>query len=91
MLVDLVDTLIVFKGVKGFFHEGDRLRLLLVRLAILLAAVELNCLSLDNLSDYMSKQLVSRSDLWISKVGRGCSTLRLSLFWFLGMSHELPE
>jgi len=91
LLVDFVDPLIVLKGVKGFFHKGDCLYLVLVRLPILPAAVELNCLGLYNLSDYMSKQLVSRSDIWISKVGRGYSTLRLCLLRFLGTSPEMPE
>ena len=91
LLVDFVDPLMVFKGVKGFFHEGNCFQLVFVCLPILPAGVELNGPGLGNSSDYMSKQLVFRSDIWISKVGRECSTLRLCLLRFLGMTPEIPE
>ena len=91
LLVGFVYPLIVFKGVRCLFHEGDCFQLIFIPLPILLAAVELNWLGLGNSPAYMSKLLVFRSDIWISKVGRGYSTLRLCLLRFLGMSPEMPE
>ena len=91
MLGDFVYPLIVFKGVKGVFHEGNCFQRVFVPLPILPAAVELNWLGLGNSSDYMSKYLVFRSDIRISKVGRGYCTLRLCLLRFLGMSPEMTE
>jgi len=91
LLVDFVDPLIVFKGVKGFFDQGNCFQLVFVCLPILPAAVELNCLGLDDSSDYMSKWLVSRRGIWTSKMDRGYSTLRLCLLRFLGMFPEMPE
>ena len=42
-------------------------------------------------SDYMSKYLVPPRDIWILKMDRGCSTLRLGLIHFLSVFQEMAE